>query len=82
MEKESTIGDLVKQTKITNRLLAAQLKGTMKQQELIMLLASTEATAKEIAEILDTTAGTVSNAIARGKKHIGQKEKENHGSKK
>jgi len=54
--------------KITNRLLAAQLRTRMGQQELIALLASTHATVKEIAEIVNTTPATVTTTLARLKK--------------
>lgn len=62
------VAELLLQMKITNRLLAAQLRPRMTQQDLISLLATTGATAKEIAEILDTTPGTVKNAVMRIKK--------------
>lgn len=70
MRKSETasLADLLVQAKITNRLLAAQLRGQMNQQDLISLLYSTDATNKEIAEILDTTAGTVKTAVARLRK--------------
>ena len=66
----SSIGfaDLHTQLKITNRLLAAQLKTTMKQHELIALLATTGASSKEIADVLDTTAATVNTTLQRQKK--------------
>lgn len=60
--------ELLTQMKITNRLLAAQLKSTMRQNELIALLASTGATQQEIAEVLDTTAATVNTTLQRLKK--------------
>lgn len=60
--------ELHTQMKITNRLLAAQLKSSMKQNELIALLATTGASNKEIADVLDTTAGTVGVALQRQKK--------------
>jgi DNA-binding NarL/FixJ family response regulator len=65
MGKEGTIADLVTQAKITNRFLAAQLKNSMKQNELIALLASTGASNKEIADVLDTTDATVRVALQR-----------------
>ncbi len=73
--RDATVGpvDLLMQAKITNRLLAAQLKATMNQQDLIALLGTTEATPKEIAEILNTTAGTVSSALVRLKKKNSKK---------
>ncbi len=56
----ASLDDLVTQARITNRLLAAQLKAQMSQKELVKLLSSTGATDKEIADVLDTTPGTVS----------------------
>ena len=55
----ATMDDLLKQAKTTNRLLAAQLKSQMSQMELVSLLATSGLSAKEIAEVLDTTAPTV-----------------------
>jgi DNA-binding CsgD family transcriptional regulator len=54
--------------RIGNRLLAAQLRGSMKQNELVALLASTGATNQDIASVLDTTAATVATTIQRLKK--------------
>jgi DNA-binding MarR family transcriptional regulator len=59
--------------KITNKLLAAQLRPQMKQQELIALLASTQATVREIAEIVHTTPATVTTALARLRKQGGSR---------
>lgn len=55
MNRRGDIGDLLVQTKITNRLLAAQLRGAMKQKELVGLLVSTGGTCAEIASVLDTS---------------------------
>lgn len=52
--------ELLTQARLTNRLLAAQLRGSMTQTELIRLLMTTGATDQEIADVLDTTPGTVS----------------------
>jgi len=46
-------------------LLAAQLRATMKQNELVALLATTGASHQDIATILGTTPGTVAVALAR-----------------
>ena len=62
------MADLVIQAKITNRLLAAQLKGEMSQQELVALLETTGATHQDIAAVLDTTTQTVSTTIHRLRK--------------
>lgn len=67
--------DLIVQAKITNRLLAAQLRASMSQQDLIALLGTTDATAKEIAEIVNTTPGTVSTTLDRLKKKRAKNEK-------
>jgi len=72
---EPSTADLVIQQKISNRLLAAQLRSTMKQKDLIMLLAGTGASHSDIAEIVGTTAGTVQNALARTKKSGGESQR-------
>jgi len=61
----ATMDDLLKQAKTTNRLLAAQLKSQMSQMELVNLLATTGLTAREIADVLDTTAPTVAVTLQR-----------------
>jgi DNA-directed RNA polymerase specialized sigma24 family protein len=66
--REATLNDLVMQMKITNRLLAAPLKISMGQKDLVRLLLSTGASAAEIADVLDTTAGTVASTIQRMRK--------------
>lgn len=68
MSAEVGLAEVVMQQKLTNRLLAAQLKATMKQTDLIALLAGTGAAHQEIAEIVGTTAATVSNALVRTRK--------------
>lgn len=79
MAKDGAVGfpELLTQLRISNRLLAAGLKSNMKQNQLIALLASTGATNKEIADVLDTTPATVSVAIQRMKK----KSAEGHSNK-
>ena len=57
--------DLLKQAKTTNRLLAAQLKSQMSQMELVKLLATTGLTAREIADVLNTSAPTVAVTLQR-----------------
>jgi DNA-binding CsgD family transcriptional regulator len=64
----ASLDDLVMQMKITNRLLAAQLRTSMKQNELVRLLSSTGASNAEIADVLNTTAATVKVARYRMKK--------------
>jgi DNA-directed RNA polymerase specialized sigma24 family protein len=61
----ATMDDLVRQVKTTNRLLAAQLKSQMTQMQLVKLLATTGLTAREIADVLDTTAPTVAVTLQR-----------------
>ncbi len=55
----ATIDDLLKQAKTTNRLLAAQLKAQMSQMDVISLLSDSGLSARDIAEILGTSAATV-----------------------
>lgn len=64
----ATTDDLLIQLKILNRLVAAQLKPTMKQNELVALLASTGASNQEIADVLDTTAAVVQVTLHRRRK--------------
>lgn len=70
MAKNTSVGfaDLLTQMKITNRLLAVQLKGTMSQQDLVGLLASTGASYQEIADVLDTTTATIAVTLQRLRK--------------
>ena len=60
--------ELLIQARITNRLLAAQLKATLGQQQLVRLLATTGASAADIADVLNTTSGTVSTTLQRLKR--------------
>jgi DNA-binding NarL/FixJ family response regulator len=69
----ATMDDLLKQAKTTNRLLAAQLKSQMNQMDLVKLLATTGLTAKEVAEVLDTTANTVAVTLQRLKNKAAKK---------
>jgi hypothetical protein len=55
----ATLDDLLKQAKTTNRLLAAQLKVQMSQMDVIALLTDSGLTAREVGEILGTSAATV-----------------------
>jgi DNA-binding CsgD family transcriptional regulator len=55
----ATMDDLLRQAKTTNRLLAAQLKAQMSQMEVIGLLTDSGLTAREVGEILGTSAATV-----------------------
>ena len=70
MARDERVGfpEMLTQLKITNRLLAAPLKKTLGQQELVRLLAGTGASHQEIADVLDTTAPTVATTIQRLKK--------------
>lgn len=63
-----TMADLHVQMKITNKLLSAQLREKIGQQDLIRLLSTTGATHGEIADILGTTAATVHTTRQRLKK--------------
>lgn len=71
MKREEAIGfsDLHIQLRIISRLLAAQLRTSMKQVELIKLLASTGATNAEIGDVLGTTPATVKTALQRLRKN-------------
>lgn len=60
--------DIYQQLRITNRLLAARMKSTTPQQELVKLLSSTGASHQEIADVLDTTSATVATTLQRLKK--------------
>lgn len=67
-ERDATLSDLLVQMKVMNRLLAAPLKKTMGQKELVRLLASSGATAQEVADVLDTTPATIATTLQRLKK--------------
>ena len=60
--------DLLVQLRITNRLLVAQLRPRLSQVDLIRMLESTGASYQELANLLGTTASTVSNALVRARK--------------
>jgi DNA-directed RNA polymerase specialized sigma24 family protein len=66
--------ELHTQLKITNRLLVAGLKNTMRQNELIALLSTTGASHKEVAEVLNTTSATVQVTLQREKKKRAKQE--------
>jgi transcriptional regulator len=74
MIKDRSIGfsDVHTQIKITNKLLAAQLKERLQQQDLVHLLMGTGATDQDIADVLGTTAATVSATKVRLKKKAQQ----------
>jgi DNA-binding CsgD family transcriptional regulator len=54
--------------RISNRLLYAQLRRQMKQNEAIALLATTGASIREIADVIDTSPATVQTTLARLKR--------------
>lgn len=60
--------DIHTQLKILNRLTIAQLRNTMRQNELIVLLSTTGASAREVADVLNTTPATVQVTLQREKK--------------
>lgn len=66
--KDIGFPELHTQLRIISRLLAAQLKATTGQQEMVRLLSTTGATNAEIADVLDTTAATVSTTLQRLRK--------------
>jgi DNA-binding CsgD family transcriptional regulator len=70
MKRDEGIGfpELHVQLRITNRLLAAQLRSSLKQIDVIKLLASTGASNAEIADVMGTTPGTVKTTLQRLRK--------------
>ncbi len=66
--KDVGFADLHVQLRIISRLLAAQLKATTGQQEMVRMLASTGASNAEIADVLDTTPATVAATLHRLKR--------------
>jgi DNA-directed RNA polymerase specialized sigma24 family protein len=68
LEDKASVADLLVQARITNRLLAAQLKEKVGQQELVRLLAGSGASHGEIANVLDTTVATVATTMQRLRK--------------
>lgn len=80
------LADLHMQLRIIGRLLAAQLKATTGQQEMVRLLMSTGASNADIAEVLDTTPATVATTLQRLKRknkaveNQGSEEDTNHGA--
>ncbi len=60
--------ELLVQARIANRLLAAQLRGIMGQQDLVHLLLGTGASNQDIADVLNTTPATVATTIQRLRK--------------
>jgi len=73
--KDIGLADVHTQLRIISRLLAAQLRATTGQQEMIRLLASTGATNAEVAEVLVTTPGTVATTLQRLKRRTEAKAK-------
>ena len=67
-QQPAKLDDILVQLKVLNRLTASQLREKLKQNELIKLLSSTGASNQDIADVLDTTAGTVKVALQRFKK--------------
>jgi DNA-directed RNA polymerase specialized sigma24 family protein len=72
MAKSNSIGfeHLYTQLRVTNKLLAAQLRDKLKQVDLIGLLSTTGASDGEIADILGTTPATVSVTKAKLRKRV------------
>jgi DNA-binding CsgD family transcriptional regulator len=68
--------ELITQARITNRLLAAQLRETMSQQDLVRLLLGTGASNQDIADVLNTTAATIATTALRLRKKTQGKTKE------
>lgn len=57
--------ELLTQVRITNRLLAAQLRERLSQQDLVRLLVGTGASNQDIADVLNTTPATVATTLQR-----------------
>lgn len=72
--EEVGFADLHTQLRLISRLIAAQLKATTGQQEMVRLLSTTGATNAEIADVLDTTAATVATTLQRLRKKAKGKE--------
>ncbi len=72
----ATLDDLLKQARTTNRLLAAQLKDRMSQQELVKLLNTVGLTNQELADVLDTTSATIAVTLQRLKRKAAGKARE------
>ena len=72
-ENEATLNGILVQLRIANRLRAASLKESMKQVDIISILASVGASNQVIADVLGTTPATVANTLQRlRKKAAGQ----------
>jgi len=69
-KRDESIGfpELHTQLRLISKLLAAQLKPTTGQQEMVRLLASTGASNAEVADVLDTTPATINATLQRLKK--------------
>jgi DNA-binding CsgD family transcriptional regulator len=65
---EQLLAEIGTQARVTNRLLAAQLKSSMQQNELVELLSTTGASLKDIALVLGTTTATVKSTRGRLRK--------------
>jgi DNA-binding CsgD family transcriptional regulator len=74
--RNADMNDVLVQLKLISRIMGAQLRDKLKQNEIISLLDTTGASNQEIADMLDTTAATVSNARQRlkGKKRVSSAE--------
>lgn len=67
--------EILTQLKIANRLTVMELRNKdVKQSEIIKVLATSGASSKEIAEVLDTTTNTVSVALSQLKKAVAKKD--------
>lgn len=65
MAERTSPDDLLKQARVTNRLLAAFLRSTMNQTEVIALLADLGLTAREVGDVVGTSAATVAVTLQR-----------------
>lgn len=72
MGRDVGFADLHLQMRITNMLLAEQLRTRKTQAQLIELIATSGATVREIADIMGTTPATVQVALSRSRKRSGK----------
>jgi DNA-binding MarR family transcriptional regulator len=65
---DASLGDVHVQLKMISRLMAAQLKATSGQQQVVRILAGSGASHAEIADVLGTTPATVTVTLKRLRK--------------
>jgi DNA-binding CsgD family transcriptional regulator len=63
--RNADLNDVLVQLKLISRIMGAQMRDKLKQNEIIALLDTTGASNQEIADMLDTTADAV--RVTRGR---------------